>query len=203
MKLLNGFYQLCWIICYYLQMGIPTTAVHAWVLKNTDCSFWSPACDGGALPSRPTPTASQTGCPGRLPQRPRQAAGRGWAPKPRGGTAPVQRPPPFCSQPTRPTHSAVANHESIWSVHCHSKGLFVVSKPSSSLPWRCSELEMSNISEQVLLFPWDLLFGLFDPRGLQMNACFPLLCQNIWWCTSLLLKVWPLDRQHQHPWGTC
>lgn len=30
--------------------------------KNNDCSFWSPACDGRALLSRPTPTASQTGC---------------------------------------------------------------------------------------------------------------------------------------------
>lgn len=159
--------------------------------KDTDCSFWSPACDGRALLSRPTPTPSQTGC---------------WQKgSPRATVWSRSRPAPstLCSHPTRPAHSAVASPESIWSIHCHSKRLSVISKPSSSLPWRCSELEMPNISEQVPLFPGDLLFGLCDPRGLQMNACFPLLCQNIWWCRSLHLKVWPLDGHHQRPWGTC
>lgn len=69
------------------------------------------------------PVMAERCCLGRLPQHHRQAAGRRGAPKPRCGTAPVQHLPPFCSYPTRPTHSAVANHESIWSVHCHSKGL--------------------------------------------------------------------------------
>lgn len=47
------------------------------------------------------------------------------------------------------THSSITSHESLWSVHCHSKGHSAVSKPSSSLPRGCSELETPNTSEHL------------------------------------------------------
>ena len=172
-------------------MGILTTAVHVWVLKKQwlqflkSCLWWQSAAvsaDSHSITDR------------LLAEGEPQSHG-------------VELLPFNASHPSAATPLdlptlllPITNPSDLFIVIQRAS---VVSKPSSSLPWRCSELEMPNISEQVLLFPWDLLFGLFDPRGLQTNACFPLLCQNIWWCTSLLLKVWPLDRQHQHPWGTC
>lgn len=47
------------------------------------------------------------------------------------------------------THSSITSHESLWSVHCHSKGHSAVSKPSSSPPRGCSELETPNTSEHL------------------------------------------------------
>lgn len=45
----------------------------------------------------------------------------------------------------------------------------------SLVPLCLGWLEMPSISEQIALFPLESLFGLFDPRGLLRNPCFPLL----------------------------
>lgn len=143
--------------------------------KNIFCSFWSPACDGRALLSRPAPTPSHTGC--WLKVTPKATV---WA-------APVQRLPLFCSHPTRPTHPAVANHESIWSVHCHSQGLSVVSKPSSSLNWSTLEMPWTRKAQHFrtgTFIPLGLIIGSVWPMWFANEACFPPLCQNIWWCRS-------------------
>ena len=143
--------------------------------KNISCSFWSPACDGGALCLPRLPTVTR-----RLPAAGEpQSHSVGLLPfNASHSSAATPRDLPSLLSPTmNPSGLFTAVHRAfLWSqspVHLWT-----------GASWRCPEPEMPNISEQILLFPWDLLFGLFDPRGLQMNACFPPLCRNIWRCRS-------------------
>ena len=156
MKLLNGFYQLCWIICHYLQMGIPTTAVHAWVLKNTDCSFRSPACDGGALPSRPTPTASQTGCRQRVSPK---AAGRN------------------CSRSTPPTLLQPAH--ATYPLSCCQSRIHLICSLSFKGPFCC--LKAQFISALEMLWTRNVQHfrtGTFIPLGFTIWSVWPTWFAN-------------------------
>lgn len=85
-----------------------------------------------------------------LPLHLKKAAGRRWRPKPLEGAAPGQNLHSLFGYPLSwSTHSSITSHESLWSVHCHSKGHSAVSKPSSSPPRGCSELETPNTSEHL------------------------------------------------------